>query len=119
MIEELNLEVAKSAYQKSKAQYIVELVEQEIHVAVSLTKATGVLMPTDQARRYLDASSWDDVMWEAISEFERRGFTVTVQSGAVSFMDKELNFTASAGAVFTFGVSGWAEALGEHAKLKS
>jgi hypothetical protein len=118
MLEELNLETAKADFQKSKSAYIVELLEHEIHLAVSLTKAVAVRMPFDKCKKVLTAENWDDVLWGAIDILRRRGFTVDVALGKVTFYSFDNGSSESGGAVCTFVVSGWADALGEHTKLK-
>jgi hypothetical protein len=50
--------------------------------------------------------------------FRERGFVVDIIPGTMMFLDERINQSFSGGLIQTFGVSGWADALGEHAKLK-
>lgn len=117
-IPKISLVDAKHVFKKSLVVPVIELLEREIHTAVSLTKAVGVMLPVQECKHFLTAETWDTVLAEAVEIFRERGFVVDIIPGTMMFLDERINQSFSGGLIQTFGVSGWADALGEHAKLK-
>jgi hypothetical protein len=117
-IPKISLEDAKHGFKKSLVVPVIEILEREIHTAVSLTKAVSVMLPVQECKRFLTVETWDTVLAEAVEIFRERGFVVDIIPGTMMFLDERINQSFSGGLIQTFGVSGWADALGEHAKLK-